>query len=461
MPTAGAAGWILRTDNAVCFVSGSDAAPAATVFECCSGAPSGPAVLGRLVAALSRAPAPPWPDFAVVTCSPVPVANPSPTSSCDGDANEVVVLVHGRVPVTLEGDGEPESAGAAGPAGGGATWWARAVPSLRRVALGDAAAMAAGPGAGWPAAPAAGGMADLRSGVLPASGAVLTARPAPVDLEPPAPAYQRGLLDQARVCDQSPAHDRPAPVTSVVPEAETASPAPAELSVAGLDVDDLLVGDLLSPAPGGALGWAGTPPGALDATVVEPAEVLEPAGHGGELAPTRLGGAGPAPEGAGVEGPGPAPLVRGRYCSRSHFNAPRDRWCRVCGVALAQDPQGEVEGRRPPLGQVVWDSGETDLIRRDTVVGREPGGDHGVASGAAEGLVPRARSEGMSRVHAELRLIGWEILLSDRASTNGTFVWDEVRQEWHRLDPGERYPLHTGSIVAFGELTATFEAATT
>ncbi len=162
----------------------------------------------------------------------------------------------------------------------------------------------------------------------------------------------------------------------------------------------------------------------------------------------------PAPAAGGEEGV----RVTGRYCGRGHFNAPRDHWCRICGLALSDDPSDEVEGARPPLGQLIWDNGEADLITTDTVVGRDPSSDAAVTAGHAVGLCPSGQSEGMSRVHAELRLVGWEVLLSDRASTNGTFLWDEAQQAWQRLEAGERHPLSIGAIVAFGERTATLES---
>lgn len=160
----------------------------------------------------------------------------------------------------------------------------------------------------------------------------------------------------------------------------------------------------------------------------------------------------PVPEPLGVEPLGVEPLdvepLGVEPAARSAFDETT--------IAPAQAPTVSAE-RRGPLAALTWDSGDTDFISRDTIVGRDPGPDPSVQSEQAVALVPKGKSEGMSRVHAELRVVGSEILLSDRGSTNGTFVWDEDRQSWHRLEAGERCPLRVGSIIAFGERTATVD----
>jgi hypothetical protein len=128
-------------------------------------------------------------------------------------------------------------------------------------------------------------------------------------------------------------------------------------------------------------------------------------------------------------------------------------------TSVAERPAATESGGGGPTMALIWDSGESDLLAGDAVVGRDPSADPAVKSGTAAAVVPRGRSEGMSRIHAEIVRSGWELLVSDKGSTNGTFVWDDDHQEWHRLERGERYPLHEGSIVAFGERTATVEPA--
>ena len=65
----------------------------------------------------------------------------------------------------------------------------------------------------------------------------------------------------------------------------------------------------------------------------------------------------------------------------------------------------------------------------------------------------------MSRVHAELQPSGWDVVVLDRGSTNGTFIWHEQSKAWQRLVPGEPQVIRPGAVLAFGERTATFEPA--
>jgi RND superfamily putative drug exporter len=65
----------------------------------------------------------------------------------------------------------------------------------------------------------------------------------------------------------------------------------------------------------------------------------------------------------------------------------------------------------------------------------------------------------MSRVHAELRPRGSDLVVIDRGSTNGTFVWDEASRAWQRLVAGQPQAVPAGTVLAFGERTATFESA--
>ena len=450
------------------------------------GARSPAEVLGRVVSRLSRPSATQWPAFALVT---------SGGTSGDG---EVVVLVHGETSVSIERAEGPELHLSAETPG---MWFTRAASGVTRVVLGapaDAAVVDA--------------LTDLRAGVLAADGAVLIATPEPQaepgpDAAPGLPAPMAAVA--APLADgELPAEvDERAGVGSAAELGSAVEPGSAgelgsagevdpSAEIAGAPDDDAVGGDddatiVEEALEREALEGEALEGEALEGEVLNAPEALEASNAAGGDAtpddslevPTFVASpeAGWAAFGAsptiaspvtgpstgvgeirpdareGLPGAGEV-MVTGRYCGRHHFNAPRDRWCRICGLALGQDPEGEVEDPRPALGVLVWDSGESDVVKRDTVVGRDPSSEAGVVGGTADAVSPRGQSEGMSRVHAELRLIGWEVLLADRGSTNGTFVWDEARQEWHRLEPGERCPLHIGAIVAFGERTATFEA---
>jgi hypothetical protein len=151
--------------------------------------------------------------------------------------------------------------------------------------------------------------------------------------------------------------------------------------------------------------------------------------------------------------------VRGLQCSRGHFNDPRARYCGVCGIAMHQASFILVEDVRPPLGVLVFGDGSIQTLSRTSVVGRDPADDPAVRAGDAVGLALTDPTNTLSRVHAELRLVDWDVQLVDRGSTNGTFVWAAGQTAWERLAPDTPRALLPGTHVSFGRLTATFESS--
>ncbi len=191
-------------------------------------------------------------------------------------------------------------------------------------------------------------------------------------------------------------------------------------------------------------------------TFIEPPEMAEDATVV-EQSPPRLKGA------AMADGPGwaqfpahAAEMLRGVCCPRQHLNDPRAATCRVCGLPIAAGAP-RAEGRRPPLGRLTWDNGQVNHLAGAVLVGRDVAFDGAVVAGDLAPLVPTGHNDSMSRVHAELRPSGWDVVILDKGSTNGTFVWDEASKAWQRLSPGEAHVLQAGAVIAFGERTATFE----
>jgi len=117
-----------------------------------------------------------------------------------------------------------------------------------------------------------------------------------------------------------------------------------------------------------------------------------------------------------------------------------------------------VNGSPSPLVTLTWDNGEVNELAGAALVGRDVALDEAVLSGALAPLVPAGQNDSMSRVHAEVRLSGRDIVVVDRGSTNGTFVWDDAAKAWRRLSPGDPHVVHPGAVLAFGERTATLEA---
>ena len=130
-----------------------------------------------------------------------------------------------------------------------------------------------------------------------------------------------------------------------------------------------------------------------------------------------------------------SPSIEGVMCARHHFNDPRARFCGQCGIAMHHASIVVVRRPRPVLGQLVFDTGETFQLSSDVVVGRNAGEDSLVSGGDARSLVPGGDTSALSRTHAEIRLRGWDAVLSDRGSLNGTFVWERSAQRWRRPPP--------------------------
>jgi hypothetical protein len=126
----------------------------------------------------------------------------------------------------------------------------------------------------------------------------------------------------------------------------------------------------------------------------------------------------------------------------------------VAAVAAAEAP---TVAQVMPLGKLTWDNGDVHELIGPALIGRDVAGDDAVKSGELAPITPSGQCDSMSRVHAELRLAGNEVVVIDRGSTNGTFIWDDVSRAWQRLSPGEPQRVASGAVLAFGERTATFE----
>lgn len=116
-----------------------------------------------------------------------------------------------------------------------------------------------------------------------------------------------------------------------------------------------------------------------------------------------------------------------------------------------------VLGARPPLGLLVFDTGATFTVDADYVVGRMPEADERVRTGAVRSIAVEDHGGSVSRVHTEIRLDGWDVVVSDRGSSNGTFV-AAPGQDWARLGPQESRRLTPGTRVRMGESEFVFES---
>ncbi|WP_280464336.1 FHA domain-containing protein [Nocardia cyriacigeorgica] len=149
--------------------------------------------------------------------------------------------------------------------------------------------------------------------------------------------------------------------------------------------------------------------------------------------------------------------VMGFKCARAHPSDPRSAFCTVCGMPVDQT-QALSEVVRPPLGMLVLDDGMTFMLAADAVIGRDP--EH--SEQARRGLIPlkiEDNSGGMSRAHAEIVLVNWDVTLVDRGSTNGTRTRVAGYRDWVRLPPNQPMVLLPGTEIMIGNRVLRFDPA--
>ena len=151
-----------------------------------------------------------------------------------------------------------------------------------------------------------------------------------------------------------------------------------------------------------------------------------------------------------------APIVLGVYCKNGHFGDPNARSCVVCGVSRGRRGPAPQPGPRPPLGALVLDDDSALELSIDFVVGREPALDPSVAAGEAHPLA--IADAAVSRVHARVHLDGWQVLLVDLGSVNGTRIRLPGKRSEQALEPNVPVQLQSGTRVLVGTQGFQYEA---
>ncbi|OAA25244.1 FHA domain-containing protein [Frankia sp. EI5c] len=152
------------------------------------------------------------------------------------------------------------------------------------------------------------------------------------------------------------------------------------------------------------------------------------------------------------------PQVEGILCTHGHFNHPLAPYCTECGISLAQQTNRTVIGPRPPVGVLVFDDGQTVNVDMDLVIGRQPDRDEAVRAGNARPLPVEDGESAVSRVHAVITLNGWDAVITDRGSANGTYIAPPEATVWTPLSPHQPAPLVPGTRVQVGKRTFVFNS---
>jgi hypothetical protein len=150
--------------------------------------------------------------------------------------------------------------------------------------------------------------------------------------------------------------------------------------------------------------------------------------------------------------------VEGVLCANGHFNHPQAPYCGECGLSLAQQTTRTVWGPRPPVGVLVFDDGQTVNVDTDLVIGRQPDRDEAVRAGKARALPVEDGESAISRVHAVITLSGWDAVITDQGSANGTYIAPPEATVWTPLNPHQPAPLVPGTRVQVGKRTFVFNS---
>lgn len=168
-----------------------------------------------------------------------------------------------------------------------------------------------------------------------------------------------------------------------------------------------------SPPPGEqpSVPHPAAPPASATASSAAPTQAL-PAAPGGEASERTI---------SRDQLPGEATqTVVAARCPDGHLSPAYAGTCRVCGKPLP--PQQPVEIPRPPLGVLTLSNGDTVVLDRGCILGRNPRIPPGT-SGEQPNLVKLIDPDkDISGQHLEVRLEYWHVAVKDLGSTNGTQV---------------------------------------
>jgi FHA domain len=135
-------------------------------------------------------------------------------------------------------------------------------------------------------------------------------------------------------------------------------------------------------------------------------------------------------------------------CQNRHANPPNSMSCRVCGSPLGRRVPQFVAG--PVLAVLRASDGSTAEVDRPVLIGRAPSPDRSSSRSPRLMTVPSANHD-ISRTHLEVAPEGWQIVVTDLNSTNGTVLARKGAVDRQQLVPGEPVPVQLGSVIELGD----------
>jgi pSer/pThr/pTyr-binding forkhead associated (FHA) protein len=138
-------------------------------------------------------------------------------------------------------------------------------------------------------------------------------------------------------------------------------------------------------------------------------------------------------------------------CVNGHFNHPDMFYCRLCGIAMIQLTKVLVGEPRPALGVIVVADGSTYTVDEEYIVGREPD------PGERRAIV--LHDERVSRQHALLSASGWDLVVTDLNSSNGTYVKNPGWHDWVKAVPGHPLVVDPRGQIGMGSQVLVYESS--
>lgn len=320
----------------------------------------------------------------------------------ESDAAEVTLPLPGGVVLAarLAGGGGSEGPAATAQSPVASTVSAPSVPSVSSVQSGPSA-HSGPPAPSGTFAPSAPEAAAVPSEVPSVASQASPAAPPPTQPSPYAPSPDAASVPAGSESGHT-GHTLPSPFTS--PITQLPSPPPA-VTAAPIEQPTFIE----------SLPWSTDDESGTAAAPTAPVPLPTP--------PSDAGSAG-APSEATISRdslPGEAvQTVVAARCPSGHLSPAYAGVCRVCGQPMP--PQQPVEIPRPPLGVLRLSNGDTVLLDRGCILGRNPRVPSPYA-GERPNLVKLIDPDkDVSGQHLEVRLEYWHVAVKDLGSTNGTQV---------------------------------------
>ncbi|HET6758130.1 MAG TPA: FHA domain-containing protein [Propionibacteriaceae bacterium] len=135
-------------------------------------------------------------------------------------------------------------------------------------------------------------------------------------------------------------------------------------------------------------------------------------------------------------------------CPNGHASPPSATSCRVCGGPVAA--QGPQFVAYPILAVLRASDGTSAELDRPILIGRAPSTDRSNSRAPRLMTVPSPNHD-ISRAHLEVAPDGWQIVVTDLNSTNGTILVRPGGADRQQLAPGEPVPVQVGSVIELGD----------